>query len=346
MQKPAEYFRKLVQSTPHELHFWSLVSERTGTPDSRIAKMRGTLQYFGQLDKLDDLYSKQEAAPSTAALSPSLCGLLEQLSDDLEEYVQEEHLADYRRTYFGMLSLRSVDGCCINQTLSGEPLDGYLILINEGLWVCLQLLAKAFVLENLSGDLAQYKKSGRGDFDAAISHFLSPTSNSAAKVFFTEVPAELEGEMSAAQSSMAILLMQFVVLHELGHVIHRDLELLGAYRIHIGKSDEVVPREAGKHWQAEFAADRYALSTICLKSRSNLSGWANFLTIYVFFSWLSSVERVAGRPLCPLHPAPSSRADALLTYMRSTYTVTEEIDQYIDITKSILADWSTFERSI
>lgn len=340
MPTASDYFDVLSKNARREHDAWWLVSEKTGTPESRRAKLQATLRYFGQDTKLEALSQALETSPAKSDLSPELSGLLEQLVTDLQEYVGPGDLHLYRSTHFGMLPLSSVDGFCINQTLTGEQLDGYLVVINEGLWICAQLLAKAFVLENLGGDFEEYKRSGRPDFDAALAHYLSPASVNANRVFFENVPPEVEGALSAAQSSMAILIMQFVVLHEVGHVVGQDFDLLGAYRLHISQAVEAPPKATAQHWAAEYAADVYSLQAICERSSADISRWANFITIYVFFNWLARVEAVVGRPLCPLHPPPSERGEHLLRWMLTRYPDASESEGFLVQTRNILATWS------
>lgn len=341
MPTASDYFNVLSKNARREHDAWWLVSERTGTPESRRAKLRATLRYFGQDTKFDALSDALETAPAKSDLSPELRGLLDQLVSDLADYVRPGDLHLYRRTHFGMLPLSSVDGFCVNRTLTGEQLDGYLVVINEGLWICAQLLAKAFVLENLGGEFEKFKRPGRTEFDAALSHYLWPSVVNVNKVFFENVPPDVEGALSAAQSSMAILIMQFVVLHEVGHVVGQDFDLLGAYRLHLDHASNAPPTATDQHWIAEYAADVYSLQTICDRSGTDVSRWANFITVYVFFNWLARVEVLTKRPLCPLHPPPSERGERLLQWMLARYPGVSEADEFLKQTESILAAWST-----
>ena len=79
---------------------------------------------------------------------------------------------------------------------SGErSWTAYLVILNEGLFICAQLLAKAFLLENLDGDLLQYKRSGVDAYRTAIEHFLAPSPVHANSIFFEEVPPTLKGPL-------------------------------------------------------------------------------------------------------------------------------------------------------
>lgn len=339
----ANYFTLLSKNARREHDAWWLISERTGSDDSRKEKLRATLQFFGQEAKLDEFSQALNSSPESSALSPELSGMFEQLAFDLKEYLRPEELDVFQNIHFGLLPLSSVDGLCLDRTIHGEQLDGFLVILNEGLWVCAQLLAKAFVLENLDGDFAELHRSGQQDFELAIRHYISPSSKNANSVFFENISPSVDGQLSAGQSSMAILILQFVVMHEVGHIVNRDLDLASEYRFHIGKTPAAPSAPTKKYWDAECAADEYSLDAICRHSRTDISRWANFCTIYVFFHWLASVEKVTEFPLCPLHPPPSDRGERLLRWMYSHYPPDQQAIHYIKQTQRILQSWSKSE---
>lgn len=340
MKTAADYFAVLSKNARHEPDAWWLISERIGTSESRKTKLRATLQFFDQESKLDELLQVLDSAPENTSLSPELSGLIKQLTCDLEKYVRPEDLIAFRDTHFGLLPLSSAASFCLNRTFQGEQFKGFLVILNEGLWVCAHLLAKAFVLENLYGDFEEFRRSGQQDFDVAIRHYLAPTGKNANSVFFENTPPEVHGELSAAQSSMAILILQFVLLHEVGHIANRDFDLIGEYRFHVDQASAAPSAPTQKYWDAENAADEYSLDAICRYSRADINRWANFFTIYVFFHWLASIEKVTGRPLCPLHPSPSDRGERLLGWMLAHYPPDEQVTHYITHTQKILQSWN------
>ena len=339
MIKTTYYFAVLSKNASREHDAWWLISERTGSDDSRKEKLRATLQFFGQEAKLDEFSQALNSSPESSALSPELSGMFEQLTLDLKEFLRPEEFNVFENIHFGLLPLSSVDGLCLDRTIQGEMLDGFLVILNEGLWVCTHLLSKAFILENLDGDFTELRRSGQQDFELAIRHYIAPTGKNANSVFFENLPPAVDGQLSAAQSTMAILILQFVVLHEVGHIVNRDFELAGEYRFHIGKTPAAPSAPTQKYWDAECAADEYSLDAICRHSRADISRWANFCTIYVFFHWLASVEKVTGCPLCPLHPPPSELGERLLRWMYSHYPPDQQAIHYIKQTQSILQSW-------
>lgn len=319
---------------------WELQSRRTGTDASRRAKLDATLRFFNQEHQLDALDERLRNEPRSSGLSPALREVVEQIAVDLEDYIRPEHVAAFRRTTVGLLPLSGVDAFCVNRTMFKEPLDGYLVIMNEGLFLCLQLLSKAFLLENLGGDLAQFHSSGAPLHQAAVQHFLSPTSTAAGLVMFDTVPPELEGALAAAQMNMVVVLAQFVLLHEHGHIANDDFELMGEYQFHLASAPESRPEKTEAHWAAEFAADEYALAAICANVGNDASRWANFVAVLVFFNMLQAAEDLQGEPLCPLHPPPQARAERLMSLMGKNFPPDEQMRNQIQAAQHILAGWT------
>lgn len=339
MQSPQDYLATLSKISRSRHDAWWLVSERTGTPESRRAKLRATLRFFGEERRAVDLEALLDSDPLASALSPDLQGVVDQTVCDLEEYMLPGEVEMFRRTAFGLLPLSAVDAFCLDRTLRGVKLDGYLVILNEGTFICAQLLAKAFLVENLDGDLLVHRRSGIEAYRTAIEHFLAPSVAHVNSVFFDGVPPEIEGALAAAQMKMTILLLQFVFLHEMGHVVHHDHSLMGEYEFHVSHAQPPsVPTE--QYWAAEYAADTYALERILRHTGTEASRWANFVAIYVFFHWLGTVERVTGCPLCPLHPPPLARAQRLRELMREKVSLDSQTAMLVERSFDILDSWA------
>lgn len=298
MKNTAEYLTDL---TAHcSAAKWDLRSIRTGTDDTQREKLKGTLGFFNQMDKYALLEQQLLASEPQSCLSDSIQDLADQLKIDLADYIPPIFTSEYQKAHIVFLPLPSVDGFCLNRDHQGTLLDGFIIGLNEGLWVCTQLLAKGFVLENLQGDLSAYHRSGKTCHDNAVEHWLHPVSQYAKQIFFDHMLPEPEGMASAAQSSMAVLILQFVTLHEFGHIAHQDFTLMDVYRFHIGANEMLPEGPEADFWQAEYAADAFALAAICRHAQQDFNRWANFITIYIFFVWLDSIffGRVDAR-VCP-----------------------------------------------
>lgn len=321
-------------------HFdrWSLTSIKTGTPETQRAKLKGTLDFFNRLDLLEKIEQDIIKSPNESDLSQNINKLAEQLKEDLCDYLSDEENDKFKITELLFLPLPTADGYCINSDFSGNLLDGYIVCINEGIWLCSQLLGKSFVLENMQGDFIGFKKSGKLTFDIAVSHFIGPNSKNANSIFFEDVPPDVEGAASAAQSSMAILILQFITLHEIGHIIKNHFLLMKEYSFHIiqSNSSEDIKDSA---WDAEYEADLFALNAICNHSGNIISKWANFITVWILFEWLQTIEDTLKKPICSLHPTPKLRLEKLQAWMYNAYPPTENISEYIDATRAILKSW-------
>jgi hypothetical protein len=335
------YLEYLMKTARTKLDAWWLRSERTGTEETRRTKLLATLRFHNQEHRLEEFEPHLRKEPLTSELSTDLKGVVKQVVLDLRDYLLPKDIARYERTTVGLLPLSGVDAFCIDRTLWEGKLDGYLVILNEGLFLCAQLLSKAFLFENLDGDLIAYKTSGVPTRSIAIEHFLAPSSRHANQVMFEGVPADIEGSLSAAQMTMTLILLQFVLLHEFGHVFNGDFELMEKYRFHIASAEESTsPVRSDQHWGAEYAADRYALSTICRNVRTDMSRWANFMCIYIFFDWLRSIEEKTGGPLCPLHPPPANRGKRLMRLMRQQVPLDDVSRQHVRQSLAILNSWS------
>lgn len=335
------YLEWLQTIAHHRPQAWQLRSQRTGTEASRSAKLAATLRFFEQEHRLPALEAQLRAEPPASDLSPAWQGLIAQTFEDLRSYVDPAAWTEFDRITVGLLPLRAIDACCIDRTLHHQALDGYLILVNEGLFVCAQLLSKAFLLDNLEGELAPFHRPGAPIQRQAAEQFLSLSAAQANAVFFDGVPPEIEGLLAAAQMRMTILLMQFVLLHEVGHILHRDFALMGAYRFHIAQDPNITPTPTttDRWWAAEEAADTFALAAICRQATSDLGRWANAIAVCVLFDWFRTVEDILGRPLCPLHPPPARRGERLLQWMRDQYPPDEIIEVHLRKSLQILETW-------
>lgn len=120
MQSASEYLRQLSTRARKHRHAWWLTSEQTGTEESRRAKMLATLAFYGQEHLAEKLESRIDQAPSVAALSSDLRGVVDQTAHDLQDYLQPEEHEAFKRTLFGLLPLSAVDAFCLDRTRWGE----------------------------------------------------------------------------------------------------------------------------------------------------------------------------------------------------------------------------------
>ena len=145
------------------------------------------------------------------------------------------------------------------------------------------------------------------------------------------MPAEVDGALSGAQSSIAMIILQFIVLHEFGHIVNDDLELMGLYKIHVAptRQDNESYEPNNTYWKSEYKADEFALLSICQKAKNDISAWANFMGIYMLFRWFADIEKHLGKKLSEFHPPPLKRADKLKALMRSTIPGWENVQSEV-----------------
>lgn len=321
---------------------WRLKRFRREIPtenDEASIKLRATIEFYKKHDHVEELLEKLNSTESDEiSFSYQLELLALQLMEDLKDYINKENHERFDLSYIGFLPTGKVGAFCLNKTAKNELLDGYLICINEGLYLAIQILSRAFVTANFDHDYLKYRRSGQDIYQNAIKYYLDPNPNSSNEMFFVGLPPVVDGEATAIQSSMATLIHIFIGLHEFGHIINDDLELMDEYGIQLIGSDS-HSHDYHKHWEAEFKADLYALRMICARSSDFTSSWANFITIYVFFNWLADVEKQLGSPICRLHPPPEERAIALRKWMTDNIGETEQIKSFFISVDSIIKQW-------
>ena len=111
-------------------------SIRTGSDDTQREKLKGTLGFFNQMDKYESLERQLLASAPQTRLSDSIQDLADQLKIDLAEYIPPIFASEYQQSHIIFLPLPSADGFCLNRDHQGNLLDGFVIGLNEGLWVC------------------------------------------------------------------------------------------------------------------------------------------------------------------------------------------------------------------
>ena len=335
----------------------ALLVRGTGWRLSRIAntnteyedkKFEHTLAYLGL--KPDDVKESVEDIRQRMAndtrFNAQLRILAEHLHSDLKEFTGAPHAAGVDASRIHFLPSGYFNGFCLNKDAFKQPLDGYLIGLNEGLYFSLEFLAKAYVVESVSGDYEAYRQDATYLYLNAINLYSRPDTRILNDIFFKDVSARVDGQLSAAQSAIAIKTLQFVVLHEFGHIANRDLDLLDRYNLymsspHADAAQEIASATSKAHWQAEFQADEFALSTLCRNSSSHISAWANFMGVYLMFAWFSHVEQLKGAALSSLHPPPDQRAARLLEYMKDNIGLWDDMKVEIDKINALTEKWYT-----
>jgi len=175
------------------------------------------------------------------------------------------------------------------------------------------LLAKTIIVENFQNDFVQYRRKSTEFVDVATNIYLTQDSRATRLAYFDEYPPEIRAEASAGQSSVVVKVMQFIALHELGHIVNGDLEIMGFHRRFMNSSNinqVVLPdnAELKQSHEAEFAADMFAFNALFNYDAEPIQKWSGFYPIFYFLAWLDAIEKKAGSVASNLHPNALERA--------------------------------------
>lgn len=354
MVDPYVYLEYLRKNSAVSKFGWKLGTSTKADETYAKRKLKRSFEVLGQSESYDalshlidgeqDQWKRNRGVGDYDRLMQALAS---SLKDDINECTEGSFSDVLSKTAVGLLPIGLSNAFCINETLVEkdgefeEELDGSVICVNEGLYFCLQMLAKCIVLENLNGELIEYRESGSSTYKEALKMYLEPSTAHANSIFFKAATPELNGELSAYQSSIAMIILQFIALHEFGHIVNGDLDIMGLHKLHMvhdedgSASGPVSP----SYVEAEYLADEFALRALCNRSKKPLNAWANFSSIYLFFHWLDSVEKILGKPISNLHPPPLKRANRLHELMISIVGHESSFGSHLDWVKESTASW-------
>lgn len=241
--------------------------------------------------------------------------LMQSLVQDVRDCLSPDERATLQKCYFSMVDIGESNALCAHKAVDGTPIPGYVVLVNQGLYFCLKLLVTAQIFEDLEGSLAKYKRPGDEMFAAAREVLLSESpQNLNVRAVETGDP-EVDGIIESGVSLGATLIMQFVMLHEVGHAHLQHGKVLD-----VGSLEALAAVRAAKpkaHVQAfhdaEFEADAFAWTALARRADTDIKNFANLYVIRLFFAFLGTVEDSIGRPLGTRHPPPLHRASRLVT---------------------------------
>lgn len=347
MNSTNEFLNRVLISSKRSSQGWNLSNEQKYDDEYDSLKFKKSLEILDANEIIERFEANDIEEYIQNGGKGSFDEMIQKLADSLKDDIKDCTKGKYdyilEKTAIGLIPLSLVHAFCTNVNEFNEPLDGNLICINQGLYFCLSLLAKAIVMENLSGELTEYRNSGEHTYKCATKLFLKPNKDDLNEIFFDDLPPEIYGEISAYQSKVSMMILQFVALHEFGHIVNKDLELMGLYKFHMAKvfGDEKISeqKELDKFWSAEYRADTFALAALCDRSKQSISAWGNFITIYLFFHWLNAIEKNTGRILCPYHPTPLNRANELKKYMYQRYGLQSEAEPMLEFIETKTISW-------
>lgn len=243
--------------------------------------------------------------------------ILETMSDSIKEdlniYTNNKYKDILDNSGVSILESGDIHAGCIHKNDYEEVLNGYAIFINLGTYYSLQLLAKTIIIENLINEFKSFRRRATEFIDIATEIYIYQDSRTTRKIFFHEYPDNLASEASAAQSAVAIKVMQFIALHELGHIVNGDLEIMGFHKRFMNhcndSSEEILENiNISDYHKSEFNADMFAFEALFDNDSEDLAKWSSFYPVFYFLVWLDAIERKFGEALSNQHPNALLRA--------------------------------------
>jgi len=201
----------------------------------------------------------------------------------------------------GFLPTRILNACCI-----GSPSKGCVIAINYAIYFTSWLLSIALTAPHLTGELLEDALESVYPEDilaASVKATLSPTFENLAELgrHYSYMSSELLSIGSGGQ----ILTIQFILLHEVGHICNGDLDRGSAYAV-LDLDNREIDYITPSH-RREFAADQFALKASVSNATDPVGAWAIFSQVEAFFQFLMYVERAGKLTDNRTHPSAISR---------------------------------------
>ncbi|WGI21970.1 hypothetical protein [Amylibacter sp. IMCC11727] len=321
---------------------WKLQSLAEWNEDYQAKKLRSTLKTLDSLDDFDKLKKLYEIGDTRGpnGLSEIFSKYLESLQNDLADCLTPNQRKTLAQTHFSFLDLGDVNAMVTNRSRWNEPLSYNLIFLNEGLYFCIGLLMAAQVYEHLRGDFAQYQKSGREAFEAAVNTCINRDASMLNVTKVSTGDADADGTIEAYIASANTLVMTFCALHEighahLGHLADGHTRSMAAFN----GSDEINSSSI----QQEFEADEFAMRALAFRSSEPERIWANFFAINLFFGFLNVIEYRTGEDRFSDHPPSAERSAALRKVVESMCPMPAGFDADYNSQKALLETWANPE---
>ncbi len=240
------------------------------------------------------------------------------LYNDIDYYTNRNYQKLYNLTDLGFIRRGSLEAGCISVDDYNKPFDnkGYAILINIGLYYAINLLVKGIIVENLQNEWEKYKQDPIPFLNNALEIYLHHNDKVIENMKFDEFPIEIAKVLNYVQSNSTVRLMQFIALHEFGHVVHGDLGIMSLY--HDGFMGKEI-NSTNDVYKKEFLADKFAIECLLAKDSNMQSNWGSFYTIAFFLAWISGVEKILNTKISTVHPDPIDRIWNLYNFMVETH---------------------------
>ena len=302
-------------------------------------KLRATLESLGTLDQYDSILKQYNIAKvgGREGQDQLFRVFVQSLREDMVDCLDAAELETLHRTDMRFLDLGDVNAMCADADRFNQRLPFFLIFLNQGLFYCLKLLFTAQVMEDLRGDLKDFRQDGAGYFELAIRLFETRDINciNEGRVKFGQ--SEIDGEIDAHISRASTMVMTFIALHELGHAHLGHHAILRRNRM-CALGEQQIPESVSIDAQnAEFEADAFAMRGLMRRNESPLGRWANLYAIRLFFWMLDIIEARSKDTIFWDHPPSMARAQRL------TELVAETTSQPADMVEDFARQERMFE---
>ncbi len=261
------------------------------------------------------------------------------MRQDMRECLTGEQGHFLEKFHLRFLPTGHANAHCVNADVAGAKVPFFVAFINEGLYFALNQLFTGLILEELQGDLSDYRRDGHPAFEAAISLFLEPLSTNIDAVPLDLGQDEATGEVQAHLSSVTTIVLLFVSLHEFAHAWLGHHEICDAARLSM-LSERDCDEGAPKAWNLEYEADAFAFRALMSRTVTVESQWAHGFVLYLFFAYLSEIERRLDAPLSVDHPPPKRRAEAILDILKATFPDATHLESDILRLNAFMTKWT------
>jgi hypothetical protein len=258
---------------------------------------------------------------------------------DMRECLTEEQECFLEKVHLRFLPTGNANALCVNADVAGAKVPFFVAFINEGLYFALNQLFTGLIFEELQGELFDYRRDGHPAFEAAIRLFLEPLSTNIDAVPLDLGHDEVTGEVQAHLSSVTTIVLLFVALHEFAHAWLGHHEICDAARLSMlaeRASDEYTLNA----WDLEYEADSFAFRALMSRTTTVESQWAHGFVLYLFFAYLSEIERRIDAPLSVDHPPPRQRAEAILDILKTTFPDATHLESDILRIDALMKKWT------
>ena len=259
---------------------WEVRRKGHSDPDSERARVARSLDVLGLEDDVDMFMRRVH--PSTNLDDITFVQFLDayvvSMRRDMRECLTEKQGHFLEKVHLRFLPTGHANAHCVDADLAGAKVPFFVVFINEGLYFALNQLFTGLILEELQGELTDYRRDGDPAFEAAIRLFLEPLST----------------------------------------------------------SDEYTP----KAWDLEYEADAFAFRSLMSRTNTVESQWAHGFVLYLFFAYLSEIERRLDSPLSANHPPPRQRAEAILDTLKVTFPDATHLESDILRLDALITKWT------